>query len=145
MTTVNIYLNLNGNCEEAFNFYKSVFRKEFAYLGRFNEMPAGDEIPQLPPGMQDLIMHVSLPISNETCLMGSDTGGEWAPDFKQGNNFSISVNTNSKEEADRIFNKLASGGEVTMPIGKTFWSEHYGMCTDQFGINWMVSTDMNEV
>jgi len=145
MTTVNIYLNFNGNCEEAFNFYKSVFKKEFSYLSRFNEMPAGDDMPPMPADMQNMIMHVALPISTETCLMGSDTGGEWAPLFQQGNNFSIAVNTHSKEEADRIFNLLSSDGIITMPIGKTFWSEYYGMCTDKFGINWMVSIDMTEV
>ena len=71
--------------------------------------------------------------------MGSDTGGEWAATFKQGNNFSISVNADSREEAERIFNGLAAGGSVTMPLGKTFWSECFGMLTDKFGINWMMS------
>jgi len=145
MTTINIYLNFSGNCEEAFNFYKSVFKRDFSYLSRFNEIPASDDMPAMPAEMQEMIMHVALPISNETCLMGSDTGGEWAPSFQQGNNFSIAVNTTTRAEADRIFNMLATEGKVTMPIGKTFWSEYFGMCTDKFGINWMVSTDMTEV
>jgi PhnB protein len=137
MATVNIYLTFNGNCEEAFNFYKSVFGGEFPYLGRFNEMPA-DVGVSLSAEAGNKIMHVSLPISKETLLMGSDTGGEWAQSFRQGNNFSISVSADTKEEVEKIFNALAAGGTVTMPLGKTFWSESYGMLTDKFGINWMV-------
>ncbi|MFN0276634.1 MAG: VOC family protein, partial [Chitinophagales bacterium] len=64
---------------------------------------------------------------------------EWAKDYKQGNNFSISLNTTSKEEADTLFNKLATGGQATMPMNKTFWGDYFGMCTDKFGINWMIS------
>ena len=72
-------------------------------------------------------------------LMGSDVGGSWAPTFKEGNNFSISVNAASKEEADRIFNGLAQGGNITMPMASTFWGDYFGMLTDKFGINWMMS------
>ena len=96
MTTVNVYLNFNGNCEDAFNFYKSVFGGEFPYVGRFKDMPPQEGMPPLPKEMEDKIMHVSLPISKETMLMGSDTGGEWAPSFVQGNNFSISITTSVK-------------------------------------------------
>jgi PhnB protein len=71
--------------------------------------------------------------------MGSDTGGEWAPTFVQGNNFSISLNTDSREEADHLFNGLSDGGQVTMPMENTFWGDYFGMFTDKFGINWMVS------
>lgn len=138
MATVNVYLTFNGNCEAAFNFYKSVFGGEFPYIGRFNEMPPGEGKP-MPEEDGNLIMHVSLPISAETMLMGSDTGGEWAPNYKQGNNFSISVTASSAEEAERIFNALAEGGKVTMPLAKTFWADNFGMLEDKFGINWMVS------
>jgi hypothetical protein len=72
-------------------------------------------------------MHVSLPVSKETMLMGSDTGGEWASDFKQGNNFSISITYGYKDRADRLFNGLSSGGKVTMPMNKTFWGDYFGM------------------
>lgn len=71
--------------------------------------------------------------------MGSDTGGEWAKGFTQGNNFSISINTASKEEADKLFNGLSSGGKITMPMNNTFWGDYFGMFTDRYGINWMVS------
>ncbi len=140
MATVNIYLNFNGNCEEAFNFYKSVFGGEFPYIGRYKDMPPSEEGGVKTPGTDgDKIMHISLPISNETMLMGSDVGGNWAPTFKEGNNFSISVNAASKEEADRIFNGLAQGGNITMPMASTFWGDYFGMLTDKFGINWMMS------
>jgi PhnB protein len=138
MTTVNVYLTFNGNCEQAFNFYKSVFGGDFPYIGRYKDMPPdGGKKPD--PKEAERIMHVSLPISKETMLMGSDTGGEWAANYSQGNNFSISINTDSKEQADKLFSGLSSGGKVTMPMNKTFWGDYFGMFTDKFGINWMVS------
>jgi len=143
MASVNLYLNFNGNCEEAFNFYKAAFGGEFQYIGRFNEMPPSDEYKMSESDAQK-IMHVSLPVGEGTVLMGSDTGGEWAPSFVQGNNFSVSINTGGKEEADKLFNSLSDGGKVTMPLSKTFWSEYFGMFTDKFGINWMVSFDGNQ-
>ena len=71
--------------------------------------------------------------------MGSDTGGEWASSYSKGNNFSISINTDKKTEADRLFDGLSAGGQVTMPMNKTFWGDYFGMLTDKFGINWMIS------
>jgi len=140
MTTVNVYLNFNGNCEEAFNFYKSVFGGEFPYVGRYKDMP-----PPAEGGVAfseeegDRIMHISLPISQETMIMGSDTGGDWASSYQQGNNFSISINTDSRQEAERLFHGLSAGGHVAMPLADTFWGDYFGMFTDQFGVNWMVS------
>jgi len=138
MTTVNVYLTFNGNCLEAFNFYKSVFGGEFPYIGYYKDMPSDGGKP-LAPEDADKIMHVSLPISQETMLMGSDTGGEWASSFSPGNNFSLSISTDSKESADRLFDGLSAGGQVTMPMNKTFWGDYFGMFSDQFGINWMIS------
>ena len=89
-------------------------------------------------------MHVSLPISKETILMGSDTGGEWSAGFKAGNNFSISISADSKEEADRLFNGLSAGGTVTMPLANTFWGDYFGMFNDKFGISWMMSFNENQ-
>lgn len=140
MATVNIYLTFDGNCEEAFKFYQSVFGGQIPYMGRFKDMPPGEE-SQVKPGEENRIMHVSLPISKETMLMGSDTGGEWASGYSQGNNFSISITADSKEEANKLFKGLSAGGKVTMPLGKTFWSDTFGTLTDKFGINWMVSFD----
>ncbi len=140
MATVNVYLTFNGNCEAAFNFYKSVFGGEFPYIGRFGEMPSEDG-KQISEEEKNKIMHVSLPISEETMLMGSDTGGEWASNFKEGNNFSLSLNANSREEAEKLFHALSEGGQITMPLADTFWGAYFGMWTDKFGINWMVNYD----
>lgn len=140
MATVNAYLTFNGNCREAFDFYKSVFGGEYPYVGTFGEMPPQDG-QEMSEADKDKIMHISLPISKETILMGSDTGGEWSAGFQTGNNFSLSVNAESKEEADRIFNGLSAGGQVTMPMNETFWGAYFGMFTDQFGISWMVNYD----
>ena len=139
MTTVNIYLNFNGNCEEAFNFYKSVFGGEFTYVGRYKDMPPQEGQGKMSAEEANRIMHISLPVSKETVLMGSDAGGEWATNIIQGNNFSISINTDRKEEADRLFNGISSGGKVSMPMNQTFWGDYFGMFSDKYGINWMVS------
>lgn len=141
MATVNIYLTFNGNCLEAFNFYKSVFGGDFPYVGKFNEMPPQEGMPPMSAEDGEKIMHISLPISTETMLMGSDTGGEWSSNFSIGNNFSISVNTQSTQEAVQLFNGLSLDGQITMPLAKTFWGSYFGMLTDKFGINWMVSFD----
>lgn len=138
MPLTNVYLNFNGNCEEAFNFYKSVFGGEFNYVGRFKDMPPQEGMPPLSNEMGNQIMHISLPTSKETMIMGSDTGG-WGPPFVQGNNFSISITTATKEEADKLFNGLSAGGNITMPMADAFWGDYFGMFTDKFGINWMVS------
>jgi PhnB protein len=138
MATVNVYLNFDGNCEEAFTFYQSVFGGEFSYLGRFKDMPVQEGASSCTPEIGEKIMHISLPISKETTIMGSDVGGEWAPAFVAGNNFSIYVTAASKEEADRLFSGLSSGGLVTMPLENTFWGDYFGMFTDKFGVNWMI-------
>jgi len=138
MTTVNVYLTFDGNCEEVFHFYKSVFGGEFGYLGRFKEMPQTDG-KEMPESDGEKIMHVSLPISKETMLMGSDALEGFSPPLHKGNNFGISITTDSKEEADRLFNSLSTGGTVGMPMQNTFWGSYFGMFTDKFGINWMVS------
>ena len=142
MTTINVYLTFNGNCEEAFDFYKSVFGGDFAFSGKFRDMPPQEGMPPLPDSDLDKIMHISLPISKETTLMGSDSGGEWAINYTQGNNFSISVNTKDTVEAERIFNALSQGGNITMPLAKTFWQSYFGMFTDRFGVNWMVNCEL---
>lgn len=141
MAAINPYLTFKGNCEDAFNHYKSVFGGEFTYIGRFGEMPP-QEGKTMPAEDANKIMHVSLPIGNNV-LMGSDTGGEWAAHTIIGNNYSVSVSVDSKEEADRIFNGLSEGGRVTMPMADTFWGDYFGMCTDRFDINWMMSFNAN--
>lgn len=139
MASISPYLTFLGNCEDAFNHYKSVFGGEFPYVGRFGDMPP-QEGKEMPDEAKNLIMHISLPIG-DTTLMGSDTGGEWASNTVIGNNMSVSVNADSKEHADQIYGGLAEGGNPTMPMENTFWGSYFGMCTDKFGINWMVSWD----
>lgn len=139
MMIANIYLNFKGNCEEAFNFYKSVFGGEFSHVGRFNEMPPQEGAAPIPAEDGNKIMHISLPLGEGSVLMGSDTIGEWAPNFTQGNNFSISLNPLSRDEADRLYATLSAGGKITMPMSETFWGDYFGMCEDRFGINWMFS------
>ena len=143
MTQINPYLNFNGNCEEAFNFYKSVFGGEFPMISRFKDMPPAEGQPAMNVD-GDKIMHVSLPISRETSLMGSDVGGEWAKHNVVGNNIQLSINAESEEEAKRIFSALSEGGRVTMPLDKTFWGALFGMFIDKFGIYWMVNYDYEQ-
>ncbi len=138
MTTINTYLMFDGNCEEAFRFYQSVFGGEIPSMGRFRDMPPQEGQPPLPDEYGNRVMHVSLPISKETTLMGSDIGPNWPPNFQQGNNFSISISTDSKEEADRLFAGLSEGGKVSMAMQNTFWGDYFGSLEDQFGIHWMV-------
>ena len=142
MAIVNAYLNFLGNCEEAFQFYKSVFGGEFTYMARFGEMPP-QEGYTVPESDKNKIMHVSLPIGGDTILMGSDTGGDWAKYFITGNNISLSITADSKADADRFFNSLSEGGKVTTPMAQMFWGDYFGMFTDKFGINWMVSFNEN--
>jgi PhnB protein len=144
MAQVNSYLTFNGNCEAAFNFYKSVFGGEFSGVNKFKDMPPSDG-KTMSAEDGEKIMHISLPISNETMLMASDTGGEWSSSFKVGNNFSLSINAESEDEATKLFNGLSAGGSVTMPLEKTFWGAFFGMFTDKFGIQWMINYDYPKV
>ncbi len=139
MATIHPYLTFNGNCEEAFNFYKSVLGGEFTYLGRFEEMPPGSG-PEVPENEKNKIMHVSLPVGN-TVLMGSDSSEAFGQAVNQGDNFAVSLDADSEEEAEKLFEGLSAGGAVTMPLGKTFWGAYFGMFTDKYGINWMVNYD----
>ncbi|WP_010227199.1 VOC family protein [Gillisia marina] len=142
MKTVNPYLVFDGNCEEAFNFYKNVFGGDFQFLGRFSDMPEAD-CKDMPEESMNKIMHVSLPISKETILMGSDANPNMGA-VSTGNNVSLSLSTESKEEADTIFNSLSKDGKVTMPMQDTFWGSYFGMLEDKYGFIWMVGYDTIE-
>ncbi len=148
MATLDLYLSFSGNCEEVFNFYRSVFGGDFSVLNRYSDMPGADDIPPdsdhaLANGDRDKIMHVRLPIGQGTNLMGSDrpSGAETAV---MGNVFSISIAPDSEEEAVRIFDALSAGGEVTMPLEKTFWNALFGTFTDKFGVQWMVNYEYEQ-
>jgi PhnB protein len=138
MPTINPYLNFDGNTEEAFIFYKSVFGGEFLALQRFKDFPEGDK---LSASDREKIMHISLRISNGYILMGTDTLESMGQSTTQGNNFYISIQVESKAEADRVFKELSAEGKIEMPIQDTFWGAYFGMFADKFGIQWMVNFD----
>ena len=137
-------MSFNGNCEEAFNFYRSVFGGAFQFVGRYNDLPP-HERRNFAEVADDKIMHISLPIAKDTILMGCDSPEPDAPTAMSGNNVSLSINTESKSEADRIFNGLSNGGKIRMSMNETFWGSYFGDLTDKFGIHWMISFDLNEL
>ena len=138
MASVNTYLSFKGNCEEAFIFYKAAFGGEFSHISRFKDMPKDESDCKVNDNESDKIMHISLPIG-DTTLMGCDVSEEWKSKVTEGNNFSISILAESKDEANQLFESLSEGGYVIMPMDKTFWDSYFGMFTDKFGIQWMVS------
>jgi PhnB protein len=140
MARVNPYLHFSGNCEEAFNFYRSVFGGEFLILQRFSEEPS--DVPS-PESDAARIMHVALPIGEGQVLMGSDRPSSMGP-TTSGDNVHLRVSPYSTEGARRIFDMLSEGGQITMPFEKAVGGAGFGMCTDRFGVNWMVNYDPNE-
>ena len=132
--SLNVYLTFDGNCREAFEFYRSVFGGEFEAFSTFAEGPDDMDVPDKN---RDDVMHVSLRVG-DSVLMGSDHG-PFGQLIAVGNNFSISIVGQSREHCDEVFSKLSAGGSVTMPLQDTFWGSYYGMWTDRFGINWMVN------
>lgn len=139
MKHLNIYIHFKSDCEDAFNFYRSVLGGEFEALSRYSELPPQEGMPAIAEEDKKLIMHMTLPIGNTTKLMGSDMAGNWAAGLKSGNNFSISLETESKEEADAVFTGLSADGKVTMDMQDTFWGSYFGSFQDKFGINWMIN------
>jgi len=135
MTSVNPYLGFDGDCEAAFELYRSVFGGEFEAVNRYSEMPPDAQVSSVDA---DKIMHISLPLADGQALMGSDRPpGMGGTTF--GDSVAISVSPDSAEDSRRIFEALAAGGQVSMPYERQFWGADYGMCTDRFGINWMVN------
>lgn len=136
MNTMHPYLNFDGQAEEAFNFYKSVFGGEFLMLQKMGDAPDADKIPD---NEKNRVMHVALPINEHTILMASDCLPSAGHVLKKGNNMYISINTDSREEADRLFYGLSAGGKIEMPMDDMFWGDYFGSFTDKFGIQWMVN------
>lgn len=139
MAIINTYLHFDGHTEEAFNFYKSVFGGEFAVFQRYGDVSGQPVCDQMAESEKEKIMHVALPVGKENVLMGTDSVKSMGHRLVVGNNFSISVSTESKEETERIFKGLSEGGQVTMPLADAFWGAYFGMCKDRFGLQWMVS------
>ena len=136
--TVNSYLNFNGTTEEAFNFYKSVLGGEFTFMQRYKDTPEAGKVPEAD---KEKIMHITYPIGQGNVLMATDVTEAMGMPLIVGNNFSLSIGTDSEEEATNLFNGLSAGGNITMPLQKTFWGAFFGMFIDKFGISWMVNYD----
>jgi PhnB protein len=129
------YLFFNGSCEQAIEFYRTALGAKIEMMMRFKESPEPPPPGTVPPGFENKIMHASFRIG-ETMLMASDGCSAEKPSFE---GFSLSLAVPTEAEADRAFAALADGGQVKMPLAKTFWSPRFGMVEDRFGIGWMVS------
>ena len=138
MALINPYINFNGNAEEAFNFYKSVFGGEFALIVRFKDMP-NLEFP-IAENEANKIMHIALPIG-QNVLMADDVPERMGKVNENENRSKISVSAQSREEADKLFNGLSAGGSIEMPIADSPWGSYFGMFRDKYGIEWIVDFD----
>ena len=143
MATINPYLNFAGGTEEAFNFYKSVFGGEFTAFSRFRDIPETEmcDGAQVSETELDRIMHVALPIGDGNVLMGTDVPESMGEGFRVGDNVSLSLNTESREETDRLYAALSADGSKLMAPAEAFWGAYFGMCTDRFGVSWMFNCD----
>ena len=141
MALINPHVNFNGNAEEAFTFYQSVFGGTFAKVIRFKDL-ASDEFP-VAAKEENKIMHIELPIGKMNRLMGNDVPEVLGKVNEQENRSKISISTESKDEADKLFNGLSAGGAVEYPLGDSPWGTYFGMFRDKYGIEWMVEFDAN--
>ena len=137
--SLNTYLFFDGNCREAFEFYRSVFGGEFLVVQTFGDGPPDMNVPEAE---KDRLMHVSLPVGSGV-LMGSDSTSAFGPPPVAGTNFAISIEGESREHCDEICAKLSAGGTVKMPMDETFWGAYFGTWVDRFGINWMVNYELS--
>jgi PhnB protein len=138
MSKVSIYLNFQGNTEEAFNFYKSVFKTEFVgQVMRMSDVPPQPGMPPLPEKEKNTIMHIALPILGGTIMQATDMLESMGHKLKIGNNTTICLEPDSREETERLFNALSGGGSDIMPLQDMFWGAYWGCCLDKFGIRWM--------
>lgn len=138
MPQINPYLHFNGNAEEAFLFYQTVFGGEFAGIKRFKDLASDNYQPSVEE--QDKIMHIALPIG-KNFLMGSDTPASMGTHSEKETRTKMTLSAVSKEEADHLFNGLSKGGEVEMPMEQSPWGTYFGMFRDKFGIEWMIDYD----
>ncbi|QQL49175.1 VOC family protein [Mucilaginibacter ginkgonis] len=138
MKVINPYLNFAGNSKEAFDFYRAVFNGTIVMSLPYKDTP---EANRVKPEDRDKLMHISLDLKNGNILMGTDALENMGHKLNPGNNINLSIGTESKEEADQLFNALSDGANVTVPMSTQFWGSYFGMLTDKFGIQWMVSFD----
>lgn len=144
MISVNPYLVYKGNCEEAFNFYKTVFGVNNLYIGYYKDVPE-EARKFFPNALDENVMHATLQIDEKTVIMGNDsadTTTQSTTPFPR--DFYLYINTDEPKEAIRIFNELSAEGEIIIPIAQTFWSPCYGVLTDQFGIHWKITSHSNK-
>lgn len=128
------YLFFDGRCEEALSFYREAIGAETTFLIRFKDSPEPPQAGCVQPGAEDKVMHANFRVG-DTVIMASDGRCEGRPSFQ---GFALTVNVRDEAEADRVFNRLGDGGQVLMPLGRTFFSPRFGMLSDRFGVNWMV-------
>ena len=137
MASVSIYLNFQGNAEEAFNSYKKIFKTEFSTpIMRMGDMPPAPDMPAFSEADKKKVMHVALPILGGTQLMATDMLESMGHKLVEGNNVTISLNPDTKEEADRLYKELSQGGSAGVAPHDEFWG-YWGTCKDKFGIRWM--------
>jgi PhnB protein len=134
------YVNFDGKTEEAFYFYKSVFKTDFINgIQRFGDIAANPNHPPIAEPVKKMVLHIELPIIGEHVLMGTDAPKELGFTITPGNNMHISLEPETKDEATRLFKELSAGGKIEMPIQDMFWGAYFGSFTDKFGINWMIN------
>lgn len=140
ISSVSTYLNFQGNTEEAFDFYKSVFKTDYINgIKRFGDLPADPNHPPIAESVKKMVLHIELPILGGYILMGTDAPKEMGFALTQGNNMHIQLEPDSREEAQRLFDELSAEGKIEMPIQDMFWGAYFGSFTDKFGINWMIN------
>jgi PhnB protein len=139
MAAINPYIHFNGNAEEAFRFYKSVFGGELTNISRYKDISS----PKYPIAETDAnrVMHIALPIGKSNVLMASDVIGSMGQVMEKDNRYTVSITAESKEEADQLFNGLSEGGKVEMPISYGPTGNYFGMFADKFGVQWMLAFD----
>lgn len=134
------YLNFTNQTEAAFTFYKSVFGTEFVSgIMRLGDVPQQEGMPELSDADKQLVMNVALPILGGHILMGTDVPESMGMEVRPGNNISITLMPDTRDEADRLFAELSEGGRADMPMQEMFWGDYYGSLVDQFGIPWMIN------
>lgn len=134
------YLLFNGNAEEALSFYAKVFKAEILDISKFKDMPQQPDNPILPDEIQNKVMNATLQLTNGSYLMFSDNPLEGEAGYQQGNNISVTLVYETKEETREVFDQLKVDGKISMPLEETFWSPLYGKVVDQFGVEWQIST-----
>jgi PhnB protein len=136
MKAVNPYLNFRGNAEEVFNFYRSVFGGEFKDIVRYGDVP---EVVKVVEQDRGKLMHISLPLGKNNLLMGADMLESMGQQVSYGNDFYISILTESREETERIYHGLSAAGKILTPLGDAPWGDYFARFTDKYGVKWMIN------